>query len=51
MAKTKESLKTQIYNAILDHIFSGEFKPGQILNEKELVEKFGCSAQFSSIRL
>ena len=43
MAKTKESLKTQIYNAILDHIFSGEFKPGQILNEKELVEKFGCS--------
>ena len=40
MAKTKESLKTQIYNAILDHIFSGEFKPGQILNEKELVEKF-----------
>lgn len=43
MAKTKESLKTQIYNAILNSIFSGEFKPGQILNEKELVEKFGCS--------
>ena len=43
MAKTKESLKTQIYNAILDHIFSGEFKPGQILNEKELVESLAAA--------
>lgn len=43
MTKSKDSLKNQIYNAILDSIFSGEFKPGQILNEKELVEKFGCS--------
>lgn len=43
MTKTKDSLKTQIYNAILNSIFSGDFKPGQILNEKELVEKFGCS--------
>jgi DNA-binding GntR family transcriptional regulator len=41
--KTNESLKNQIYNAILNGIFSGEFKPGQILNERELVERFGCS--------
>lgn len=41
--KAKESLKNQIYNAILNGILSGEFKPGQILNEKELVEKYGCS--------
>lgn len=41
--KTKESLKNQIYNAILDGILSGEFKPGQILNEGELVNKYGCS--------
>lgn len=41
--KTKESLKNQIYNAILNGILSGEYKPGQILNEKELVDKYGCS--------
>lgn len=41
--KSKESLKNQIYNAILNGIFSGEFKPGQILNERELVDKYGCS--------
>lgn len=39
----KESLKSQIYNAILNGILSGEFKPEQILNERELVEKYGCS--------
>ena len=34
--KTKESLKNQIYNAILNGILSGEFKPEQILTEREL---------------
>lgn len=41
--KSKESLKTQIYNAILNGILSGEFKPEQILTERELVDKYGCS--------
>ena len=27
----------------MEGIFSGEYKPNQILNEKELVEKYGCS--------
>ena len=41
--KIKESLKNQIYNAILNGILSGEFKPEQILTERELVDKYGCS--------
>lgn len=41
--QTKESLKNQIYNAILNGILSGEYKPGQILTERELVDKYGCS--------
>ncbi len=41
--KVKESLKNQIYDAVLNGILSGEFKPEQILTERELVEKFGCS--------
>ena len=41
--KTEKNLKTFIYDSILEGIFSGEYKPNQILNEKELVEKYGCS--------
>lgn len=41
--KSKDSLKNQIYNAILNGILSGEFKSGQILTERELVERYGCS--------
>lgn len=37
------SLKESIYNAILEDIFTNEYKPNQILNEKSLVEKYGCS--------
>lgn len=37
------SLKTTIYNAILEDIFSYKYKPNEILNEKALVEKYGCS--------
>ena len=37
------NLKLVIYHSILDGIFSDEYKPNQILNEKELVEKYGCS--------
>lgn len=39
----EQSLKSRIYNAILEGIFSDEYKPNQILNEKQLVEKYGCS--------
>lgn len=37
------SLKETIYHSILEKIFNGEYKPNQILNEKELVARFGCS--------
>lgn len=39
----KDSLKTIIYNAILDGIVKDEYKPNQIINEQELVKKFGYS--------
>ena len=37
------SLKDTIYKAILQDILSYEYKPNDILNEKALVEKYGCS--------
>ena len=36
----KESLKDKAYHAILQGIFSSEYKPNQILNEKELIERY-----------
>lgn len=41
--KQTESLKSIIYNSILNGIIQDEYKPGQILNEKELVEKYKVS--------
>lgn len=42
--KTKNSsLKSIVYHETLDGIIRGEYKAGQIINEKELVEKFGYS--------
>lgn len=41
--KQTESLKTIVYNSILNGIIQDEYKPGQILNEKELVEKYKVS--------
>ena len=41
--KNEKSLKDTIYNAILEDMFSLEYKPGDILNEKALVEKYECS--------
>lgn len=41
--KAEKNLKSIIYQSILEGIFSDEYKPNQILNEKELVEKYGCS--------
>ena len=37
------SLKETVRNAILEGIFSGEYQPGDILNEKSLIEKYECS--------
>ncbi|MBQ3273396.1 MAG: GntR family transcriptional regulator [Solobacterium sp.] len=39
----KRNLKQYVYNAILEDIFELRLKPGDILNEKTLVERFGCS--------
>ena len=37
------SLKSLVYQETLDGIISGAYKANQILNEKELVQKFGVS--------
>ena len=41
--KTETSLKETIYNAILEDIIALEYRPGEILNEKTLIEKYNCS--------
>lgn len=43
MAEKKESLKSIVYKQTLDGIIRGEYKPNQIINEAELVSKFGFS--------
>ena len=37
------NIRDTVYKSILDSIFSLEFKPGEILNEKNLIEKYACS--------
>lgn len=41
--ETKKSLKTTIYDAILESIFQDQYKPGEILTENALVERFNVS--------
>jgi len=41
--KNEKSLKDTIYSAILEDIFTMDYRPGDILNEKSLVEKYNCS--------
>lgn len=41
--KSETSLKDIVYNSILEDIFSMEYRPGEILNEKKLIEKYNCS--------
>ena len=41
--KQTESLKNVVYNSILNGIIQDEYKPGQIINEKELTEKYKVS--------
>lgn len=40
---SKSTLKSMVYMSILDGIVKDEFKPGQILNEKSLIERFNVS--------
>lgn len=37
------SLKSNVYSSIMNGIIRGEYRPNQILNEKELVERYGYS--------
>lgn len=37
------SLKKEIYNSMLDDVVEGVYKPGDIINEKDLIEKYGVS--------
>lgn len=39
----KTSLKSIVYKEIFDSIIKGEYQANQILNERELIEKFGFS--------
>ena len=41
--KLERSIKDMIYHAILEGILNCEYKPNQVLNEKELMARFGCS--------
>lgn len=43
MNKQVTSLKSIVYKEVLNCIITGEFKANQILNEKELIERFGYS--------
>lgn len=38
-----ENLKHHVYQQILEDIYDGILPPGSILNEKSLMEKYGCS--------
>lgn len=43
MKKAPNTLKSIVYQETLDGIIRGEYKAGQIINEQELVTKFGFS--------
>ena len=43
MKKTESSLKTIACQEILNGIIMGEYQANQIINEQELVDKFGFS--------
>lgn len=43
MAQKKDSLKSIVYQETLNGIIQGEYKANQIINEQELVGKFGFS--------
>lgn len=43
MGQTKASLKKEIYDSMLKDIIEGVYKQNEIINEKQLIEKYGVS--------
>lgn len=43
MDDNRSSLKDQIYKTVLESIFSYDYKPGDIINERDLIARCGCS--------
>lgn len=43
MCIRKLNLKESIYNSVLEDIVKLEYSPGEIINEKTLIEKYNCS--------
>ena len=43
--KNEKSLKDTIYNAILEDMFSLEYKPGDILNENGYIQELMIGSQ------
>lgn len=41
--RSQESLRSKVFNSILDDILSGKLKPGETLIESKLAEEFGVS--------
>ncbi len=39
----KQSISSQVCDAIVDDIFNHTYQPGQILTERALIEAYGCS--------
>lgn len=39
----KKSVSAQVYDSILNDVFSTRYKPGQVLTERALIEEYGCS--------
>ncbi len=39
----KPSISTQVYHAVMHDILCGVYTPNQIVTERELIEKYGCS--------
>lgn len=43
MSKDTLSLKESVYNSIIEDIINMEYAPGDIINEKQLIERYNCS--------
>ncbi len=41
--KTNCTIKDTVYKNIMNSIISSEYKPNDIITERELIEKYGCS--------
>ncbi len=43
LSLNKSNLKDQVYDAIMEDIYEGILVPGDVLNEKKLIDKYHCS--------